>query len=148
MKVVLLKDVTGLGSAGRIQDVKEGYARNYLLPRGLALEATEGALKALKSQQQTAQQRTDRVRADAEQLAKRLEHLVVTIPARAGEGGRLFGSVTAQDITDALVDQGLKISKKQVELSEPIRSAGFFKVAIRLAPQLLAQVDVNVVGTR
>ncbi len=76
-----------------------------------------------------------------------LEHLVVTIPARSGEGGRLFGAVTAQDITDALAAQGLKISKKQIELTEPIKSAGFFKVAVRVGQQLVAHVDVNVVST-
>ncbi len=76
-----------------------------------------------------------------------LEHLVVTIPARSGERGRLFGSVTAQDITDALAAQGLKISKKQIELPEPIKSAGFFKVAVRVGQQLVAHVDVNVVST-
>ncbi len=147
MRVVLLKDVAGLGSAGAIRDVKEGYARNYLVPRGLAMEATEGTLQALKTQQKTVQQRSDRERTEAERLAMMLEHLVVTIPARSGEGGRLFGAVTAQDITDALAAQGLKISKKQIELPEPIKSAGFFKVAVRVGQQLVARVDVNVVST-
>ena len=147
MRVVLLKDVAGLGSAGAIREVKEGYARNYLVPRGLAMEATVGTLKALKTQQKTVEQRTDRERTEAERLATALEHLVVTIPARSGEGGRLFGSVTAQDITDALATQGLKISKRQIELLEPIKSAGFFKVAVRVGQQLVAHVDVNVVTT-
>ncbi len=146
MKVVLVKDVAGLGSAGAVRDVKEGYARNYLLPRGLAMEATEGTLRELKTQQQTVQQRTTRERTEAEQLASRLSELVVVIPVRAGEGGRLFGSVTSQDIAEALAARGLKISKKQVELTEPIKTSGFFKVPVRLGQRIVAQVDVNVVS--
>ncbi len=147
MRVVLLKDVTGLGLAGVIKDVKEGYARNYLVPRGLAMEATEATLKALKAQQQTVQQRTDRERTEAERLAATLEQIVLTVPARAGEGGRLFGSVTAQDVAEALAAQGLKISKKQIELSEPIKSPGFFTIPVRLGQRIVAHVDVNVVST-
>ncbi len=148
MKVILLKDVAGLGPTGTIKDVKEGYARNYLVPRGLAAEATEGTLKALRTQQKAAVERTQRVRTEAEQLAATLEQLVIEVPARAGTGGRLFGSVTAQDIADALAARGHKVSKKQVELDDPIKTAGFFKVPVRLGQRIVAHVDVNVVETK
>lgn len=148
MKVVLLKDVTGLGPAGTIREVKEGYARNYLVPRGLAAEATAGTVKALKTRQQAVLERAQRTRTEAEQAAVTLEQLVIEIPARAGVDGRLFGSVTAQDIADALATRGHKISKRQVELQEPIKMAGFFKVLVRLGPRIVAQIDVNVVGTK
>ncbi len=148
MKVILVKEVPGLGPAGTVKEVREGYARNYLLPRGLAREATDGTLKAFKSHQKAVLERAERERFGAEQLAAALEQLVIEVPARAGEGGRLFGSVTAQDIADALVGRGHKVSKKQVELHEPIKSAGFYKVPVRLGPRIVANVDVNVVGTR
>lgn len=148
MKVVLVKDVAGLGPAGAVRDVKEGYARNFLLPRGLALEATDSTLRTLKTQQQSVEQRNTREREEAERLAAALEQLVVAIPVRAGEGGRLFGSVTAQHVAEAIAARGLTVSKKQIELPEPIKTAGFFKVPIRLGQHLIAHVDVNVVGER
>lgn len=146
MKVVLMRDVEGLGPAGTIREVKEGYARNFLIPRGLAKEATNSALRILESQKQTVQQRTARERTEAERLAAALEQVVIAIPVRAGEGGRLFGSVTAADIADALAARGLKISKKQIELADPIKVAGFFKVPVRIGQHITAHVDVNVVG--
>jgi len=148
MKVVLVKEVPGLGPVGAIRDVKEGYARNFLLPRGLAMEATESALRTLKTQQQSVQQRAARERTEAERLAAALEQLVLAISVRAGEGGRLFGSVTAQDVAEALVARGLAVSKKQIELAEPIKTAGFFKVPIRLGQHIVAHVDVNVITER
>jgi large subunit ribosomal protein L9 len=146
MKVILLKDVAGLGPAGVVKEVKEGYARNFLFPRGLAREATEGALRALQQQHHTHREREDHKQAEARQLAGALEATVVEVAARAGESGRLFGSVTAQDIADALAARGYNVSKKQVELDDPIHAVGFFKVPIRIAPGVVARVDINVVG--
>ncbi len=148
MKVLLLKDVAGLGPSGAVKEVKEGYARNYLLPRGLALAATDGTLRAFQDRQKAVLDREQRERTEAERLAGALGELVVEVRARAGEGGRLFGSVTAQDIADALGARGYRISKKQVELDEPIKSSGFFKVPIRLGQRIVAHVDINVVGTK
>lgn len=146
MKVILLKHVPALGPVGTVKEVKEGYARNYLFPRGLAREATEGALRALSQQQHTKREREDHKQAEARQLATSLETTVIEIAARAGGGGRLFGSVTAQDIADALIARGYHVSKKQIELDDPIHAVGFFTVPVRVAPGVVARVDVNVVG--
>lgn len=145
MKVILLKDVAGLGAAGAVKDVKEGYARNYLFPRGLAAAATEGNLRTLTLQQQAAVERTRRERQEADHVARTLEQTVIEVHAKGGEGGRLFGSVTAHQIADALVAQGFAVSKKQVELDESIKAAGFYKVPVRVGPGIVARVDVNVV---
>jgi large subunit ribosomal protein L9 len=148
MKVILLKDIPALGKAGAVKEVKEGYARNYLIPRGLAAEATDHNLRSLEGQQRAASDRARRVRTDAERLAAGLEAAVIEIPARGGEGGRLFGSVTAQDIADALARAGFDVSKKQIDLEDPIKTAGFYKVPIRVGPGMVARVDVNVVTTK
>ncbi|OLD36051.1 MAG: 50S ribosomal protein L9 [Armatimonadetes bacterium 13_1_40CM_3_65_7] len=131
MKVILLKDVDGLGATGSVRDVKEGYARNYLFPRGLAVPATERAVRTLQHQQQT--------------TAQRLQ-AVVEIRAKGGEGGRLFGSVTTADIAQILVERGFQVDKKQIALDEPIKTAGFFKVPVRVGQGIVAHVDLNVVA--
>lgn len=148
MKVILLKDVPALGQAGMVKEVKEGYARNYLLPRGLAAEATESSLRSLAGQQRAQAERAQRDRTEAEQLAASLESAVIEIPGRGGEGGRLFGSITAQDVAEALTRAGFGVTKKQVELHEPIKTAGFYKVPVRIGLGIVAQVDVNVVTAR
>lgn len=147
MKVVLLKDVPGLGTRGQVRDVRDGYARNYLLPRGLAAEATAGNVRSLEGQKKAVEDRTKRERDDAEQLAAQLSQTLIEIRVRAGEGGRLFGAVTAQNVADALAGQGVRVSKKQVELDDPIKTAGSYKVPIRISQGVVAQVDLNVVGT-
>jgi large subunit ribosomal protein L9 len=148
MKVILLKDVPALGQVGMVKEVKDGYARNYLLPRGLAAEATESSLRTLEGQQRAQAQRTQRDRTEAEKLAAGLEAAVIEISGRGGEGGRLFGSITAQDVAEALTRAGFGVTKKQVELNEPIRTAGFYKVPVRIGLGIIAQVDVNVVATK
>ena len=148
MKVILLKDVPGTGKAGTLSDVKEGHARNFLIPRGLAVEATPGALRALERQHQAVQHRADRERDEVTAQVQRLEGLVLEIRGKAGEGGRLFGSVTSQQIADALAAKGYTVTRKQVELDEPIKVEGFYKVPIRLRPGVVVHVDLNVVGNR
>lgn len=148
MRVILLKDIPALGTAGAVREVKEGYARNYLIPRGLAAEATDRNLRALEGQQKAASDRALRKRTDAERLAAGLEAAVIEIAARGGEGGRLFGSVTAQDIADALARAGFEVGKRQIDLGEPIKTAGFYKVPVRVGPGMVARVDVNVVPTK
>lgn len=148
MKVILLKDVPALGRVGAVKDVKEGYARNYLVPRGLAAEATEHNLRMLAGRQKAVTDRAQRERTEAERLATGLESAVIEISARGGEGGRLFGSVTAQDIAEALVRAGFDVGKRQVDLGEPIKMAGFYKIPVRVGPGMVARVDVNVVTTR
>ena len=147
MKIILLKEVPSLGRPGEIRDVKDGYARNYLMPRGLATPATEGNLQNLAHTREAAQQREARVLEEIARLKQTLETLVVEVRAKAGDEGRLFGSVTAQDIAEAISRKGIKVTKKQVELDEPIKTGGFYKVTIRLHPKHTAMVEVNVVGT-
>lgn len=146
MKVILLQDVPSLGRAGDVREVKEGFAQHYLLPRGLAAPATTANLQSLQQTRKAAQEREARVLHQTEALKAELETLVVEVHARAGEDGRLFGSVTAQDVADSIRRKGIEISKKQVDLSEPIRSTGFYKVPIRIHGNLSAMVEVNVVG--
>ncbi len=148
MKVILLKDVAALGKTGAVKEVREGYARNYLIPRGLAAEATDRNLRVLEGKQKAVADRARRERTNAEELAAGLERAVIEIPARGGEGGRLFGSVTTQDIADALVRAGFEVGKRQVDLDEPIKTAGYYKVAVRVGPRMVARVDVNVVVTK
>jgi large subunit ribosomal protein L9 len=147
MKVILLKDVAALGRAGDVREVKDGHARNYLLPRGLAAPATESSLQALEQTKAAAGRREARVNEELTALTGRLEALVVEVRARAGEDGRLFGSVTAQDVAEAIQRRGVDVSKKQIELDEPIKSTGFYKVPVRLHPKHTAKVEVNVVGS-
>lgn len=146
MKVILLKDVPALGHTGDVRDVKDGHARNYLLPRGLAAPATDASLQALEQTKAAAGRREARVNQELNRLKGRLEALVVEVRARAGEDGRLFGSVTAQDVADAIERQGVDISKKQIELEEPIKNTGFYRVPVRLHPRHTAMVEVNVIA--
>jgi large subunit ribosomal protein L9 len=148
VKVILLKEVPSLGRPGEIREVKDGYARNYLMPRGLAAPATEGNLQTLAQTREAAQQRESRLLEEMNRLKTALETLVVEVRAKAGDEGRLFGSVTAQDIAEALSRKGFEITKKQVELDEPIKTAGFYKVTLRLHPKHTAKVEVNVVGAK
>lgn len=147
MKVVLLKDVAGLGERGRVVKVAEGYARNYLIPKGLAEEATEGRLKEIARRERAREQKADRVAAQARRTAAQLEGLTVRIPARAGEGGKLFGSVGNKDIAAVLASRhNLKIDRKKLELRKPIKTLGRFPVLARLHPGIQAEFEVEVVG--
>jgi large subunit ribosomal protein L9 len=146
MKVILLKDVDSLGRAGDVREVKDGHARNYLMPRGLAAPATASSLQALEQTKAAAGRREARVNEELLALKSRLESLVVEVRARAGGDGRLFGSVTAQDVADAIQAKGADISKKQIELEEPIKTTGFYKVPVRLHPRHTAKVEVNVLA--
>lgn len=148
MKVILVKDVPGTGSAGEVKEVKEGHARNYLIPRGLAMPASEGAVRAIANQKQAVERRVERQRHETEELIERLKGLVLEIRGRAGEGGRLFGSVTSQQVAEALTKRGFDISRKQVELDEPIRTEGFYQVPVRAAPGVVIRIDLNVIGTK
>jgi len=144
VKVILAQDVPSLGKAGTLVEVKEGYARNYLLPRGLAVEATEGALRAFREQQEAMRRRAERERARIRQLAQALEQASVVVRTRAGEGGRLYGSVTAEMIAQVLREQGFDLSRKQIELSEPIKAVGTYEVRVHLGHGERATVRVRV----
>lgn len=145
MEVILLKDVKGLGNEGDVVKVSDGYARNYLIPKGFALQATKANLRMLKDKRETMESKAQRELAAAEKIAKQLENSVVTVRSKAGEGGRLFGSVTAKDIAGAIEKAlGIAVDRRRIELEEPIKTLGSYSVLIRLHPEVSATVRVEV----
>jgi len=145
MRVILLDDVAKVGRRGEVREVADGFARNFLLPRRLALEATPGNLKNLEHIRKQQEAKATRLRADAEALRARIEALVCEQRRQASEEGRLFGSVTAQDIVEFLAEQGIAVERRRVQLDEPIKTLGEVVVPIRLHPGVTAQLRVNVV---
>jgi large subunit ribosomal protein L9 len=145
MKVIFKADVKGQGKKGEVKEVSDGYARNYLIPRGLAVEATEGNLKQLASQKEKEAERKAQQKAAAQEVAAKLNEMVLTIKAKAGEGGRLFGAVTAKRLAEELASQGVKVDRKTIQLPEPIRELGTTQVEIRLFPGVQAMLRVQVV---
>ncbi|OUM87606.1 MAG: 50S ribosomal protein L9 [Bacillus thermozeamaize] len=145
MKVIFKADVKGQGKKGEVKEVSDGYARNYLIPRGLAVEATEGNLKQLASQKEKEAERKAQQKAAAQEVAAKLNEMVLTIKAKAGEGGRLFGAVTAKRLAEELASQGVKVDRKTIQLPEPIRELGTTQVEIRLFPGVQAMLCVQVV---
>ena len=145
VKVILTQDVKGLGKAGQLVEVADGYGRNYLLPRGLAVAATGSSARAIQQQQEQLQRRLQRELEQARELAGRLDGQQLPIPARAGEGGRLFGSVTAADVAEAIQRQfGAEVDRRRIELEAPIKTLGNHPVTVRLAPNVEATLTVVV----
>ncbi|MBM3449409.1 MAG: 50S ribosomal protein L9 [Armatimonadetes bacterium] len=144
MKLILAQDVPSLGKVGDVVDVKEGYARNFLLPRGLAREATAGQMKSLTLAHEAKERRHNRELEDAQRLVAALQEKAVEVTAKAGEGGRLFGSITAADVADALSRRGFEISKKQISLEDPIKTIGSYKVDVKVSHGLHATVTLHV----
>jgi large subunit ribosomal protein L9 len=144
MKIILLDDVAKVGRRGDVREVSEGYARNFLIPKRLALTATAGNLKNLDRIKQQQEAKADRIKSDAEALRGRIEGLVFEVTRQASEEGKLFGSVTAQDIADFLAGQGVKVERRRIQLEEPIKALGESLVPIRLHPEVTAQLRVNV----
>ena len=145
MRVILKAEVRGLGRTGEVKDVADGYARNYLLPKGLAIEATGGELKVLAQERQTEKTRKDRAHQDAEDLAKRLDAVTLVFKLKAGEHGKTFGSVTAKEVADALKKEAkAEIDKTKIVLHEPLRSLGVHKVEVRLLADVRANVTVAI----
>jgi large subunit ribosomal protein L9 len=145
MNVILRENVENLGQIGDLVRVKAGYARNYLIPKKKAIEATVRNVKQLEHQKKLIQDRVYKNLKDAEVLAQRIEALSVTISQRVGENDRLFGSVTSMNITAALQDEGFDIDKKQVLLDEPIKQLGVYTIPIRLHSDVNANLKVWVV---
>lgn len=145
MKVILLDDVAKLGRRGEVREVADGYARNYLLPKKLALPATPGTLRSLEHIRLQQEAKAQRVRADAEALRARIEALVFEARRQASEEGRLFGSVTAQDVVEFLAGQGVTVERRRVVLEEPIKTLGETTVTVRLHPEVAARLRVRVV---
>lgn len=145
MKVIFQKDVKGQGKKGEVKEVSEGYARNYLLPKGLVLEANDANLKSHKAVEKSIERKEQEKHEQAEQLAKELEAMDIRIHAKAGEGGRLFGAVTSKQIADYLESKKVKIDKRKIELNEQIRTLGTTQVVVRLHPKVTATIKVHVV---
>jgi large subunit ribosomal protein L9 len=145
MKVVLSKDVKGVGSAGEVKDVSDGYARNFLIPRGLAVAATTSALEQVAAKRNAAARRQAKEEADARQVAQRIAAQPLVVRAKAGEKNRLYGSVTSQDIADAIGSAlGQPFDRRKVELQDPIRAVGSYTVPVRVARNVTARVTVEV----
>ena len=144
MEIILRQAVENLGSTGDVVKVKSGYARNYLLPHGLAYEATPGNLKRIQQERDRLDAAENERRGAAQTIAEKLEQVSVTFSARVGEEGKLFGSVTSQDIADFLDGHGLKIERRRIHLDEPIKGLGESRVVIRIHPEITAQLRVNV----
>ena len=145
MEVILREDVQSLGKAGQLVKVKPGYARNFLLPRGLAFEATAGNKKRIEAEAKARDTKANAEKAASEQLATQLGSITVTLRGKAGEEGKLFGSITAQDIADALAAEGFSVDKRKLELEHPIKTVGFHSVTVRLQPDVHAEVRINIV---
>jgi large subunit ribosomal protein L9 len=145
MKVILLDDVTKVGRRGEVRDVSDGYARNFLIPKKLALSATAGNLKNLEHIKRQQDAKADRVKADAESLRTKIEALIYEERRQASEEGKLFGSVTSQDIADFLGTRGVPMDRRRITLDEPIKALGEHSVSMRLHPEVVAQLRVHVV---
>jgi large subunit ribosomal protein L9 len=147
MKIILLDDVTKVGRRGEVREVSDGYARNYLIPKKLALSATAGNLKNLDHIKTQQDAKASRVKADAEALRAQIEALVYEERRQASEEGKLFGSVTGQDIVDFLAQHKIKVERRRVTLDEPIKTLGETPVTIRLHQDVTARLRVNIVRT-
>jgi large subunit ribosomal protein L9 len=148
-QAILLQDVESLGGRGTIVDVSKGYLRNYLVPRKLAQPATPGALEAAKARMEAAERAKAEASTRAEESAALLTKTVLTIPQQAGDDGRLFGSVTSQDIVDAIREaRGLRVDKRKVHLEEPIRNVGTHMVVVEIADGVTAAVKTMVVDAK
>ena len=146
MEVILREDVRTLGKAGQMVRVKPGYARNFLLPQGLAYEATPGNKKRIEAEARARAVRLTAEKGDAEAEQARLASAVISFTRKAGEEGKLFGSITGQDVADALAAQGHAVDRRKLELDHPIKTVGEHTVRIRLHPEVHADVRVTVVA--
>jgi large subunit ribosomal protein L9 len=144
-EVILREDIKTLGRAGDMVRVKPGYARNYLLPQGLAYEATEGNKKRIAAETRVRATRNQAERTEAERVADTLRGVSLTLSGKAGEEGKLFGSITSQDVADALARQGHTVDRRRIELEHPIKTLGEHAVTVRLHPEVQAELRVSVV---
>ncbi len=145
MEIILREDVEKLGSRGEVVKVAAGYARNFLLPRRLAVAATEANRKIVEQERQAHLRKEAKAKGEAEDLGKLMSGVSITIAQKAGENDQLFGSVTSKDIADALAAKNFTIDRKKVQLDEPIKQLGEFKVPLRLHREVTAEITVNVV---
>jgi len=144
MKLILREDVENLGKGGELVDVKPGYGRNYLLPRGLAVVANPKNVRELDHQKSVAQAKAAKLKASAEAVAKRLADTAVTLRRKVGEQDKLYGSVTALDIAEALAARGLQIDRRSIDLAEPLKSLGDFEVPVKLHSDVVGKAKVKI----
>ena len=148
MKVILLHEVPGLGQPGEVKEVAAGYARNYLLPRQLVTTATPAALATLSDQVAAAKRRVDKQDAENTGMMERLNAVTLTFAVRVGQGDRLYGSVTTQDIASALREQeGITIDRRSIQLKDPLRALGSFEAPVRVSSKHEAKVKVNIISS-
>lgn len=144
MKVILLQDVKGKGKKGQMLEVSDGYARNFMLPRKLAIEATPDAVNTMRMNDKATQERIAREKAEAMATAKQLREMTVTVTCKGGGAGRLFGSVTNQEIADALAKNGIKLDKRKISIAEPIKNVGTYTVTCKLGYEISAPLTVKI----
>ena len=146
MRIILREDVENLGKAGEIVKVADGYGRNYLIPRKLALLANVRNMKALEHDRLVIETRAKKARKAAEDVAASISGISLSVSAKAGEEGKLFGAVTSRDIVEALEAKGIKVDRKAVQLEEPIKQVGDYKVKIRIAAEVVPEISVSVIA--
>lgn len=147
MKVILQADVKGTGKKGQVFEVADGYARNFLFPKKLAVEATAGNIQDISHKKVLEERRKEKEKQDAIELANKLNALLIEVKTKTGEGGRLFGSVTSKEIADDLKKQhGIEVDRRKLELKEPIKSLGNFEVQVKIHPDVIAKLQVHVIA--
>ena len=144
MKVILLQDVKGKGKKGQMIEVSDGYARNFMLPKKLAIEATPDAINTMRMNDKATQERIAREKAEALATSKKLREMTVTVKAKGGGAGRLFGSVTNAEIADALAKQGVKLDKRKIVLGETIKTVGTYTATCKLGYEITAPLTVKI----
>ena len=144
MKVILLQDVKGKGKKGQILEVSDGYARNFMLPKKMAIEATADAINTVKMNDKATQERIAREKAEALAISRQLREMTVVVKAKGGGAGRLFGSVTNAEIAEALAKQGVKLDKRKIVLSETIKSVGTYTATCKLGYEITAPLTVKI----
>ena len=146
MKLILTEDIPNLGNAGEVVKVKDGYGRNYLMPRGMAMLATDGRVKELEHKRRVIDERVRKAKKGHEAVALTIHKTPLSFTVQAGEEGKLFGSVTSSDIAAQLAEKGVEIDRRKIDLSEPIKQLGEYKVGIKLHREVIAEVKVSVVA--
>jgi len=145
MRVILKDDVKNVGKMGQVVDVADGYARNYLVPRGLAVDANIKNIRSLEHEKRIIQEKAKKIKNSAQDLAHKISTMTLMIKAKVGEEGKLFGSVTTMDIAELLKNEGIEIDKKKISLDEPIKRLGSYSVNVKLHPEISTQVNIQIV---
>ncbi len=145
MRIILREDIDNLGSLGEVVNVRAGYGRNYLLPQGKALLATDANLRAFESERKKLQQRMDAIRFAAKDLAEKINECELVLPVRVGESGKLYGSITTKHISEALEEMGINLDRRKIVLDSPIKALGDYELEVKLHPEVKATLHIKVV---